>query len=140
MLADPPSGATLLRSLVNLSNNTYRVLLEALGVTFTLGDRAAGLLIEQSRRAMFSLHETNHLLASNGARPPFQLPPALPAGLVAPDTTESFVDELAASTRQALAAVADAGGEAEQAFAARQQRRYGDLFTRMRQLMAEERN
>ncbi|MGH3925208.1 MAG: hypothetical protein ACRDTT_20500, partial [Pseudonocardiaceae bacterium] len=64
----------LTRNLVELSNQNYAVLLGALSATFALGDRAGGALLEQSRRAMFSLHETNHVLASRGVAPPFTLP------------------------------------------------------------------
>ncbi|MDP8924289.1 MAG: hypothetical protein M3O34_15625 [Chloroflexota bacterium] len=139
-LADPPAGLGLIQALQDLSDQNYRVLIDSLQVTFGLGDRAAGILIEQSRRAMFSLHETNHLLASNGGRPRFALVPPPPSGML--DTAasaESLVDNLDASTREALAAVANAGGTMVQAVAARQQQAYDDLFTRMRQVIREER-
>lgn len=69
-----PPADDLARDLVELSNQNYAVLLGALSATLPLGDRAGGVLIEQSRRAMFSLHETNHLLAARGVAPPFTLP------------------------------------------------------------------
>ncbi|MGH3943280.1 MAG: ferritin-like domain-containing protein [Pseudonocardiaceae bacterium] len=72
-LLDRPADE-LTRGLAELSNQNYAVLLGALSATFTLGDRAGGTLLEQSRRAMFSLHETNHVLAARGVAPPFTLP------------------------------------------------------------------
>ncbi|MGQ0773926.1 MAG: ferritin-like domain-containing protein [Pseudonocardiales bacterium] len=62
------------RDLAELSDQNYAVLLDALSATFALGDRAGGALLEQSKRAMFSLHETNHALAARGVAPPFTLP------------------------------------------------------------------
>lgn len=64
----------LARGLLELSNQYYAVLLDALSASFALSDRAGGTLLEQSRRAMFNLHETNHMLASRGVAPPFTLP------------------------------------------------------------------
>ena len=63
------------RALLRLSEQNYDVMLQTLRATFTLGDRAGGLLLEQARRAMVNLHDTNHLLARRGVRPLFTLPP-----------------------------------------------------------------
>jgi len=67
---------------IELGDQNYAVLLDALSASFALGDRAGGALLEQSRRAMLSLHETNHLLTARGVTPPFTLPdgPVGPSG------------------------------------------------------------
>ncbi|MEO3870916.1 ferritin-like domain-containing protein [Nonomuraea sp. B12E4] len=69
-------------SLLDLADQNYALLLDALRATFALGDAAGGLLIEQSRRAMFNLHETHHALSARGVAPRFTLPldPVLEAG------------------------------------------------------------
>lgn len=64
--------------LTALSDQNYTILIGLLRESFGLGDRAGGLMIEQARRAMFNLHELNHLLASRGIAPPFTLPADLP--------------------------------------------------------------
>lgn len=69
-----PQPGTQLASLQRLSDQNYAVLLGALQVSFTLGDRAGGMVLEQSRRAMFNLHETNHYMASKSVRARFRLP------------------------------------------------------------------
>ncbi len=61
--------------LLDLSDQNYAVVLTALRATFSLGDRAGGILMEQARRAMFNLHETNHYVAAHGVAPRFTLPP-----------------------------------------------------------------
>jgi hypothetical protein len=64
--------------LAQLSDQNYAILIGLLQETFALGDLAAGLMIEQARRAMHNLHETNHFLAARGIAPPFTLPPDRP--------------------------------------------------------------
>jgi hypothetical protein len=113
------------------------VLLGTLQVSFSLGDRAGGILLEQARRAMFNLHETNHHLASNGVRSRFTLPPA-PALPFTAETAHAHVDTLASSVREVLSAVTDTGGETEQVLAERQRRINEELFEKMHQLIRED--
>ena len=122
----------LTRGLIQLSNQNYDVLLGALSATFTLGDRAGGALLEQSRRAMFNLHETNHVLAARGVAPPFTLPdqPALPAPAGA--AWQAAVDERAANARTARQAVADLGGAPEREMVLRQEAAQEVLFAHLR--------
>ena len=110
--------------LLELSDQNYAVLLDALAASFTLGDRAGGALLEQSRRAMFSLHETNHLLAARGVAPPFTLPDE-PAG------SGSALDRRAAAARQARQVVAERGGAPERELVLRQEAALEELFARM---------
>jgi len=108
------------------------VLLDALAASLTLGDRAGGALLEQSRRAMFSLHETNHVLAARGVAPPFTLPdePAGPPGTGA--ARWSALDRRAAAARRARQVVAERGGAPERELVLRQEAAQEELFTRMR--------
>lgn len=76
-LAAPEPGSSS-ASLVTLSDQNYAILIGLLQESFALGDRASGLMIEQARRAMYNLHELNHLLASRGIAPAFTLPPDRP--------------------------------------------------------------
>ena len=101
------------------------MLLDALAASFALGDRAGGALLEQSRRAMFSLHETNHVLAARGVAPPFTLPDE-PAG------SGSALDRRAAAARRARQVVAERGGAPERELALRQEAAQEELFARMR--------
>ncbi|MFF3420839.1 ferritin-like domain-containing protein [Streptomyces sp. NPDC002698] len=71
--------------LLQLADLNYAVLLGTMKETLALGDSAGGVLIEHARRAMTSLHEVNHLLASRDVAPRFRPPqpdvvPALPDG------------------------------------------------------------
>jgi hypothetical protein len=101
------------RGLLALSDQDYAMLLATLSATFSLSDRAGGALLEQSRRAMFSLHEVNHVLAGRGVAPPFTMPqsPTLPTPVA--DDFLAAVDERAAGVRAAGQAVADVGGTEE---------------------------
>lgn len=127
-LSDPPPDDTVSSSLQRLSDQNYELLLGALQTTFALGDRAAGTLLEQSRRAMFNLHEANHLLAARGAKPRFTLPTPPTAPLRSASSAHAFINSLAASTRATLSAVATAGGRPEQELAARQRGVAEELF------------
>ena len=122
----------LTTALLELSDQNYAVLLDALAASFALGDRAGGALLEQSRRAMFSLHETNHVLAARGVAPPFTLPdePAVPPGTGA--ARRSALDRRAAAARQARQVVAERGGAPERELVLRQEAAQEELFTRMR--------
>ena len=122
----------LTTALLELSDQNYAVLLDALAASFALGDRAGGALLEQSRRAMFSLHETNHVLAARGVAPPFTLPdePAVPPGTGA--ARRSALDRRAAAARQARQLVAERGGAPERELVLRQEAAQEELFARMR--------
>jgi hypothetical protein len=135
-LSDPPSGSRL-ASLQTLSDENYAVLLGALQVSLSLGDRAGGILLEQARRAMFNLHETSHYLASQGVQVHFTLPPAPPLPLSA-ETAHAHVDSLSASMSRATSSVITSGNESERALAERQQHINEELFEQMHQLIRED--
>lgn len=60
--------------LLELTDLNYAVLLGTLRESLSQGDRAGGVQMEQARRAMYNLHETNHLLAARGVAPRFTRP------------------------------------------------------------------
>ncbi|MGH3915933.1 MAG: ferritin-like domain-containing protein [Pseudonocardiaceae bacterium] len=122
----------LARGLIELSNQNYAVLLGALSASFTLGDRAGGALLEQSRRAMFSLHETNHVLAARGVAPPFTLPGKHKLPGAKGVRWQSALDEQAGAVRQAQQAVTELGGAPEHELVLRQQAAHEELFASMR--------
>jgi hypothetical protein len=137
-LYDAPSGSTSAQ-LQDLSDENYKVLLGALQVTFSLGEKAGGILLEESRRAMFNLHETNHILASKGVRARFTLPsPTPPSTLPTAEIAHAHVDALASSMFSTLDRVANTGGETEQALAQHQHQINTLLFERMHQLIDED--
>ncbi|MGP4049717.1 ferritin-like domain-containing protein [Streptomyces sp. 2A115] len=118
--SDDPLAAQLLA----LSDQNYAVLLGTLGATFALGDQAGGVLIEQSRRTMFNLHEVNHVLAARGVAPSF----TLPAPLVAPAAEGGERADGQAAARAAAEAatsirteISSLGDQAERAMMLRQQ-------------------
>ncbi len=137
-LAEPSPGSAL-ATLQDLSDQNYAVLLGALQIAFSLGDRAGGVLLEQARRAMYNLHETNHHLAGKGVRGRFLLPAPAPARLLTPEEAHAHVDALAESMRAALEAVTDVG-DSERALAERQRAVNEALFQRMHELIAEDLN
>ncbi|MFE2124231.1 ferritin-like domain-containing protein [Rhodococcus aetherivorans] len=96
--------------LLELSDLNYALLLGALNTTLTLGDKAGGVLIEQSRRTMFNLHEVNHVLAARGVAPRFTLHQESPPRIGR--------EAAGASVR---AAVTESGNHSEQAMMLRQQ-------------------
>ncbi|MGH9280870.1 MAG: ferritin-like domain-containing protein [Acidimicrobiales bacterium] len=116
-------------ALQDLSDQNYAVVIGALATTFSLDDRAGGVLIEQARRAMFNLHEVNHFMAGKGARARFTLPPT-PA--------RAPVDALAGGVAAAAAAVASSGGADERQLADRVMTRNRELFELMRRLTGED--
>jgi hypothetical protein len=133
MNPDPPDEST--RQLLNLSDQTYATLLGALQITFALGDRAGGLLVEQSRRAMFNLHETNHLLAARGVRPRFALPATFAEA--EPVDPAALVVDLAESLRSAVHDVTTADAGAESELALRQTSDHENLLHQMQRLAGE---
>jgi hypothetical protein len=69
------------RQLLADSDACYERLLVSLAETFAFGDRAGGLVMEQSRRTMQNMHEINHRLAEHHVGPRFTMPTrALPLG------------------------------------------------------------
>jgi hypothetical protein len=135
-LGEAPADSLLLRSLLSLSDQNYAVVLGYLLTSFLLGDRAGGINIEDSRRAMFNVHDTNHHLASRGVGAKFNLPtPRAPLPLaraITPEIAGSLVDNLQSSVDEALASVEDVGGEDERQLVTRQRRNYEGLFRQMR--------
>lgn len=135
-LADPPSESRL-ASLQALSDENYKVLLGALEVSLSLGDRAGGILLEQSRRAMFNLHETSHYLASQGIQIHFTLPP-IPALPLSAEAAHALVESLSASVSRTTSSVVAVGSQPEQALAERQQQVNEALFEQMHQLIRQD--
>jgi hypothetical protein len=127
-----PSRDEIQSRLLRLSDENYRVLLASLSVTLEFGDRAGGLLLEQSRRAMFNLHEINHLLASQGVAPQFALPPPAPV-FQSRATAVDFLDEVHGSHSAAIATLAEIPSEA--GLAERQRRAVDALVTGLKQLV-----
>ncbi|MFI8104440.1 LodA/GoxA family CTQ-dependent oxidase [Streptomyces sp. NPDC086023] len=73
-------GSPLQTQLLTLSDQYYALLLGLLNSTFTLKDRAGGVLMEQSITTMRHLHQINHMLAARGVGPRFTLPTAFATG------------------------------------------------------------
>jgi hypothetical protein len=73
--------------LIMEGDNKYRELLDTLRIAFSEDD-GSGVFFEQARRAMRSMHENNHRLASEGIAPSFELPEGVeqtvPPGYVPP--------------------------------------------------------
>lgn len=132
-----PQPGTQLASLQSLSDQNYSVLLGALQVSFVLGDRAGGMVLEQSRRAMFNLHETNHYMAREGVRARFRLPATITTSMTRGNASDR-INTLATETEAAIAKVVEAGDRSERELAERQQRINEELFQRIHQLIEED--
>lgn len=135
-LKNPQPGSQL-TSLQRLSDQNYAVLLGLLQVSFSLGDRAGGLVLEQSRRAMFSLHETNHYLASKGVGAPFKLQPVKAVLPFTAPLAHALVETLSLEMRDVVSRVRDVGDKTEQTLAENQQRVNEELFGQLYQLIGE---
>jgi Ferritin-like len=134
---EDPQSETQLASLQKLSNQNYSVLLGALQVSFVLGDRAGGLVLEQSRRAMFNLHETNHYMASKGVKALFTLPPTIMTTMTRANASDR-INTLSTETEAVILEVMEAGDLTERDLADRQQRVNEELFQRIHQLIEED--
>ncbi|MBT2412047.1 hypothetical protein J7I94_15965 [Streptomyces sp. ISL-12] len=118
----PGTGTPLQTQLLTLSDQYYALLLGMLRPTFELGDRAGGVLIEQSRRTMTNLHEINHILAAGGVAPRFTLPAWLTgpgAGGGAAVADGQFTRAAALAAIQAHAAIFALGSPGARALATR---------------------
>ncbi|MBD2531103.1 hypothetical protein H6G97_16535 [Nostoc flagelliforme FACHB-838] len=135
-LKNPQSG-TQLASLQKLSDQNYSVLLGALQVSFALGDRAGGMVLEQSRRAMFNLHETNHYMASKGVRARFKLPTTVTTTMTRGNASDRM-NTLFTETAAAITEVKETSDFTEHDLAERQQRINEELFQRIHQLIEED--
>ncbi|MFC5662643.1 LodA/GoxA family CTQ-dependent oxidase [Kitasatospora misakiensis] len=134
----PGDGSPLQTQLLDLADQYYAILLSTLHSTLSLGDRAGGVLIEQSRRTMANLHETHHALAARGVAPRFTLPAWLtPApggggggGPVAGGLVDGQVTRAAAlAAIEAQRAIGKLGDQATRSMAHRQQRDVRALLT-----------
>lgn len=135
-LENSPSG-TQFTNLQKLSDQNYSVLLGTLQVSFALGDRAGGMVLEQSRRAMFNMHETNHYMASNGVSARFSLPATVGAALTR-DNAHEHLNTISTETDAVMTDVMESGDRTERSLAERQQRIQGELFQRIHQLIDED--
>ncbi|MGH2707332.1 MAG: ferritin-like domain-containing protein, partial [Actinomycetota bacterium] len=135
--SDPSTGA-----LADLADQNYAVVLGTLQMSFLLGDRAGGILLEQARQAMFRLHETSHFLAARNVAPRFLLPPAPPApppSLLAAPGAHALVGSLQSSTHAAVSNVAEEVPEpAGRALAQRQLAAHDEMFDLMHRLIDED--
>ncbi|MEB3283145.1 MAG: ferritin-like domain-containing protein [Lyngbya sp.] len=136
-LENPQPGSQL-ASLQQLSDQNYAVLLGSLEISFSLGDRAGGLVLEQSRRAMFNLHEANHYLASQGVQAQFKLPPAPPRLPFTAPLAHAHVNTLSSGMRDAISSMRDVGNNTEKAMAERQLQINDELFAVMHNLITED--
>lgn len=59
--------------LLDMADEMYHTLLNALAASFRAGDKGGGLFFDQARRTMESLHELHHRLAGNDLAPRFNL-------------------------------------------------------------------
>jgi hypothetical protein len=135
-LVDASDQATA--SLQDLSDQNYAVVLGALQATFSLSDRAGGILIEHARRAMFNLHETNHFLAARGVHARFTLPSQVQAGPLSAASAHTLVDSMRAATEAVVSDVSAAASLDEENLAHRQLATHEELFDLMDRLIDED--
>lgn len=121
------AGSPATQGLRDLADQNYAVLLGALHTAFGLGDQGGGVIIEQARRAMFNLHETNHLLAARGVAPRFSLPRLVTAPPRSERDRQDMLADITTSLQAALTVVADSGGRAERDLVLRQEASRVDL-------------
>ncbi len=136
-LENPQLGSQL-DSLQKLSDQNYALLLGSLEISFSLGDRAGGLVLEQSRRAMFNLHEVNHYLGSRGVDAQFKLPTPPPVLPFTATLAHAHVNALSSAMHNAVSRVRDVGNNTEKALAERQQKINDELFALMNKLITED--
>ena len=87
---------------------------------------------------MFSLHETNHYLASLGVRAPFNLPPAPTALPLTTPLAHALVETLSLEMQDVVSRVRDVGNKTERTLAEGQQRINEELFQQLHQLIGED--
>jgi hypothetical protein len=136
-LTDPPQDSILSR-LQDLSDANYEVVIASLAESFSLGDKASGILIEQSRRAMFNLHEINHYLASKGAHIRFKLPPPLPPLPFTATNAYTHANSVKQMYDNVISSIIETNNEVEVALASRHHKITNQLFDLMYQLIKED--
>ena len=135
-LGDPTEPRLI--ALQNLSGQNYAVVIGALETTFSLGDRAGGVLIEQARRAMFNLHEINHYMAGQGVRARFNLPRARDRRRLTRTDAHELTSSLSENLERSVSEVAAGGDESERALAESVLLRNRELFDAMHRLIDED--
>jgi hypothetical protein len=135
-LSNPPEGTSLKLS-QDLCNDYYSVLLNALYQSFSLGDKAGGMLLEQARRSMFNLHEICNYVASKGVHIPFKLPNLNLSGALDSIKAHSFVNSVFANLNKTASQVNEKGEEKEREMANKQQKFNDELYSLMHRLIDE---
>jgi Ferritin-like len=137
-LKDAPPGSAL-ATLQDLSDTHYATVLGILAQTFSLGDKAGGILLKNAVKEMFNLHDTNHILASKGIRPRFKLPPVVSPRLpMSAEAAHAHVDEMSTTLSNTLSSMKEVSGKQERILLARQEKIIGELFELIHKLIIED--
>jgi hypothetical protein len=135
-LNDAPPGSNL-NVLQDLCDAHYAILLGILAQSFSLGDKAGGILLEQARRQMFNLHETSNLLASKGVRVRFKLPSIPLPSQFTSSAAHAHLDALSSMFAKSVSMIKEVGGEEEKQVAARHEKVVNNLFDSIHKLIED---
>jgi rubrerythrin len=136
-LSDPIPNSRFLK-LQELSDANYAVVIASLVETFSLGDKASGILIKQSVRAMQNLHEINHLLASNGVHIKFTKPPLPPLLPLTFTAAHDYANSVKSTYDKAVSLVKSSENQNEVSLALKHEKSIDNLFQLMHNLIDED--
>jgi hypothetical protein len=117
-----PPATELHAHYLDLCDTYYHTVLDAIDITFALGDKAASVLVRDAVRSMRSLDDVAQLLAADGVAPRFSLDARQPNPALTHAGALEVLDRRAEQHADALAGVVAAGGQpdAERAVAHRE--------------------
>jgi len=137
-LKDPIQGSDF-EKLQNLCDTNYALVVGTLEQSFSLGEKAGGILLEQARRAMFNLHETSNYLVSKGIdihyRTSSIVHPVLP---FTAQTAHEHINKMSFILENTLLPIKELPEVTEKTLALQQERTSNALFASMHKLIEEE--
>lgn len=131
--------STSQKALLTLCDGYYQSIVEAIKITFSLGNRSGGVLLKAAERTMHNLNEAAFVLTSQGYAPKFTL---LSTGsqrkAFLPEEVQGVLDRRLSSLTTVLADVKSTGSQFEQTMADRHLRAIEELYQRMRMISRQE--
>ncbi len=119
-----------------ICDNYYSAILDAVQVSFSLGEQPGGQLVREAVRSMYNLSEVAFILAEQGFLPQFNLGERRPHVL---DRNQAIsrLTERAAALQTSLKQLGRLGGPREQELATRHYQRAEALFSRYQLIVRE---
>ncbi len=132
----PPTP--LQRHYLDLCDGYYQTILDAIEISFSLGEQAGGTLVRDAIRSMENLDDTARTLAAQGVGPRFRLSQRNKAARLSHDEALTLFEARAASHRRTVDAIAAKGSGDDRERAERHHVGGAHLFKRLRKTVASD--